>query len=104
MPAEESVEVEATEESKEDALEEASLTPVKTDNKDGSEKSKSPVANANMKDMGAAPSVSKGGDENGAPAPKAADMGATTVPNTSTVAVAKADGGDAKAKSTISGK
>ncbi len=104
MPAEESVEVEATEESKEDALEEASLTPVKTDNKDGSEKSKSPVANANMKDMGAAPSVSKGGDEKGAPAPKAADMGATTVPNTSTVAVAKADGGDAKAKSTISGK
>ena len=57
-----------------------------------------------MKDMGAAPSVSKGGDEKGAPAPKAADMGATTVPNTSTVAVAKADGGDAKAKSTISGK
>jgi hypothetical protein len=54
---------------------------------------------------GTASNIAKGGkDEAGRPAPKVADMGATTEPNTSTVAVAKADGGDAKAKSTISGK
>ena len=104
MPAEESVDAPIEEESKAETVEEASLTPVKTDNKDGSEKSKSPVANANMKDMGAAPSVSKGGDEKGAPAPKVEDMGATTEPSTSNVSVDSADGGDAKAKSTIAGK
>ena len=57
-----------------------------------------------MKDVGATPVMTKGGDEKGAPAPKVEDMGATTEPNTSSVAVNSADGGDAKAKSTIAGK
>ena len=84
-------------------LEEAELKPVKVASPDGSDNTKSPVADKN--DMGGtASNTAQGGEEKGAPAPKAADMGATTEPNMSEVKADNKDGADASAKSPVASK
>jgi len=84
-------------------LEEAELKPVKVASPDGSDNTKSPVADKN--DMGGtASNTAQGGEEKGAPAPTAADMGATTEPNMSEVKADNKDGADASAKSPVASK
>lgn len=98
--ADESMEapVESTQE-----LEEAELKPVKVASPDGSDNGKSPVASKN--DMGGtASNIVAGGDEKGATAPKAADMGATTEPNMSEVKADTTDGADKTAQSIVGSK
>ena len=53
---------------------------------------------------GTASNTAQGGEEKGAPAPKAADMGATTEPNMSEVKADNKDGADSSAKSPVASK
>ena len=64
---------------------------------------KSPVASANMKDMGAAPSVSNSTAEAGGKAPAAKDMGVSQEAKLSPAKADATDGSDSSAKSAIAG-
>ena len=80
------------------------LKAVKVASPDGSDNTKSPVASANMKDMGAAPSVASASDEKGGSAPAPKDMGASNTGDMKEVKADNTDGSDSSAKSPVASK